>query len=103
MADVQTMELSLQSLAIVYGPLAIGWLVSSYAAIRLYRDNQALRLQCDAEKKAANDEIVKLQDRYIAKSDTYTEKLAEMATSSLNVVRAATKTVASGGGNPSGL
>lgn len=66
------MEPSVSSALLVYGPLGIMALVAFVVAIRLYRDREKERGEHRAEMKI-------MEDKLIAKSESWMEKYHELA------------------------
>lgn len=69
---------------LVYGPLGIFCVISLATSIKLYRDLQS-------ERRTHAAEIHELQDRYIAKAETWMEKYHELAKSLNDVLESIAK------------
>ncbi len=98
---------------IVYGPLGVLALLALYAARSFYQDMRADRLAyaaavtaketmfatqlkaerdaCEAERKQHVDELDKLRDRYIEKSESWMAKYNELSTAQNKVIESVFK------------
>lgn len=76
---------------LIYGPLGIGWSITIAALIWVYRDLQKERAARAADAERAAEEQAKLNERYIAKAETWMDKHKDLAESALEVVESAVK------------
>lgn len=92
----------LTSILVVYGPLGIAALVEGWVAAKLYRDAKEERAahqeaitrinkEHDAELDKLRDQMTKLEDRYIVKTETQLEKYHQLGESLNKVVESALK------------
>lgn len=92
----------LSSILVVYGPLGILSLLACLVAAKLYRDGKderevhtkalaALNEKHEEELATARADMAKLEERYIAKTETQIEKYHQLAESLNRVVESALK------------
>ena len=72
----------------VYGPLGILALLTTFAAIKLYRDRDRDRQAFEAERKEWDKEMRTLEERYVTKAETWMSKYAEFSQAATQVVDA---------------
>jgi len=77
-------ETSISNAFLVYGPLGLIALVSLLAAIRFYRDKEAAATAHAKEMRA-------MEERYIAKAETWMERHHELAASINQVLESISK------------
>lgn len=93
---------SIDSVLIVYGPLGIMTMISLFAALKLWKDGkekdavhraaiEAKDKACADERKAMQDTIRALEDRIIAKAETWMERYGQLSTSLGTVIDSALK------------
>lgn len=78
------MEQSVAQILIVYGPLGVMTLVAMLVSRKLYLDHEA-------DRKKHAEEIEKLQERIVAKAETWMTKYHELANSLHIVLESMTK------------
>ena len=89
------METSISNAFLVYGPLGLVALVSLLATVRFYRDKETAAKNHAAtlatERDAHAKEMRAMEERYIAKAETWMERHHELAASINQVLESISK------------
>lgn len=90
----------LQSILIVYGPLGLMTFLALMVALKLYKDREADRAKfaldlkaerdrCDTERQENATRYTALEDRLIAKAESYMDKFSELGKATATVLDSA--------------